>query len=123
MKLGNFSVSLAVKDINASRKFYEALGFSAVHGDPTNGWSIMKNGASIIGLFQGMIEKNTLTFNPGWDESGTKLESFDDIRQIQQNLKANGVQCSSEVDPNSKGPASFSLLDPDGNLIMIDQHV
>lgn len=123
MRLGNFSVSLAVKDINASRKFYGTLGFETVHGDPASGWSIMKNGASIIGLFQGMIEKNTLTFNPGWDEGGNKLESFDDIRQIQKSLKESGVRCLSDVDPSTKGPASFSLQDPDGNLILIDQHV
>jgi len=122
MQLGNFSVSLAVKDIEASRKFYEKFGFKGVMGDSKN-WLIMKNGDHVIGLFQGMFEKNMLTFNPGWDSNASPLQDFTDVRELQRQLKEQGVQFVAEADPNTKGPASFMAIDPDGNPILVDQHV
>lgn len=123
MKLGAFSVSLAVKDIAASRAFYEQLGFEVVHGDQAQNWLILRNGTTNIGLFQGMFEKNTLTFNPGWDQSAERLPDFDDVRDIQKQLKAADVPLVSEADEDSTGPASFVLMDPDGNPVLVDQHV
>lgn len=123
MKLGAFSVSLSVKDIYASKLFYENLGFSVFGGDLEKNYLIMKNGNALIGLFQGMFENNILTFNPGWDENAKKLSSFEDIREIQQNLKEKNMKFESEVAENTSGPASFVLLDPDGNAILVDQHV
>jgi catechol 2,3-dioxygenase-like lactoylglutathione lyase family enzyme len=123
MRLGNFSVSLAVKDIHASRAFYEKLGFSAIGGDAARNWLILRNGTCIIGLFQGMFEKNTLTFNPGWDGDGNTLADFDDVRDIQTSLESQGLSLITRADESSTGPASFLLLDPDGNPILIDQHV
>jgi catechol 2,3-dioxygenase-like lactoylglutathione lyase family enzyme len=123
MELGNFSVSLAVKDIAASRAFYEKLGFAVFGGDAANGWLIMKSPSCIIGLFQGMFDRNTLTFNPGWDAEGQALETFTDIRDIQKTLKAAGVAFVSEADETTTGPASCMVVDPDGNPILIDQHV
>jgi len=123
MELGAFSVSLSVKDIKASQVFYEKLGFQAIGGDVTQNWLILKNGAHVIGLFQGMFEKNILTFNPGWDQDGNTLASFTDIRDLQNKLKADGVEIEQEVDEGSNGPASFIIQDPDGNPILIDQHV
>ena len=123
MKLGCFSLSLTVKDINASKAFYEALGFEVFHGDVTQNWLIMKNGDYNIGLFQGMFEKNIMTFNPGWDQNASPVESFKDIREIQQSLKAAGIKIEKEVDESTSGPASFTVLDPDGNPVLIDQHV
>ena len=123
MDLGNFSVSLAVKDIHASRAFYEALGFTAFHDQTQHGWMILKNGDTVIGLFQGMFEKNILTFNPGWDASAQNVDPFTDVRQLQAQLKAAGVVLDSEVDPASgSGPGFFTLTDPDGNPILVDQH-
>jgi catechol 2,3-dioxygenase-like lactoylglutathione lyase family enzyme len=123
MELGNFSVSLAVKDIAASRAFYEKLGFAVFGGDAANGWLIMKSPSCMIGLFQGMFDRNTLTFNPGWDAEGQALETFTDIRDIQKTLKAAGVAFVSEADETTTGPASCMVVDPDGNPILIDQHV
>ena len=123
MNLGNFSVSLAVKDLAVSRTFYEKLGFAAFGGDAEQGWLIMKSPSCVIGLFQDMFEKNTLTFNPGWDEAGQALDSFTDVREIQKTLKADGVEFTSEADESSTGPASCMVIDPDGNPILIDQHV
>jgi predicted enzyme related to lactoylglutathione lyase len=123
MNLGNFSVSLAVKDIEASKQFYEKLGFKVFHGDITQKWLILKNGEHVIGLFQGMFEKNILTFNPGWDSNAQKLPSFTDIRELQRQLKAQGVQLQQEADESTSGPASFIAVDPDGNPILVDQHV
>jgi hypothetical protein len=123
MRLGNFSVSLAVKDIHHSRAFYEKLGFRAVGGDAAKNWLILQNATCTIGLFQGMFEKNTLTFNPGWDHDCNTLPDFDDVRDIQQSLKNQGLPLLTEADESSTGPASFLLLDPDGNPILIDQHV
>jgi len=123
MQLGNFSVSLAVKDIQASKSFYEKLGFTVFGGDQAQNWLIMKNGEHVIGLFQGMFEKNALTFNPGWDSDANTLDSFTDIRELQRKLKAAGVELISEADESSSGPASFTLVDPDGNPILFDQHV
>ena len=123
MQLGAFSVSLSVKDINASKEFYENLGFSVFAGDIEKNYLIMKNGSSIIGLFQGMFENNILTFNPGWDENANTLEEFDDVRAIQRHLKSKGVKLETEADEHTEGPASFVVLDPDGNAILIDQHV
>ncbi len=123
MRLGNFSVSLAVKDIQASRAFYEKLGFCAIGGDAANNWLILQNETCTIGLFQGMFEKNTLTFNPGWDNAGNTLPEFDDVRDIQKSLRSQGLSPLTEADASSTGPASFLLLDPDGNPILIDQHV
>jgi len=123
MELGNFSVSLAVKDIAVSREFYEKLGFAAIGGDPGQGWLIMQCPSCIIGLFQGMFEKNVLTFNPGWDSAGTERKGFTDIREIQRMLKAKGVTFVTEADETTTGPASCTILDPDGNPILLDQHV
>ena len=122
MKLGAFSVSLSVKDINASKAFYEALGFTKFAGDINKNYVIMKNELALIGLFQGMFQNNILTFNPGWDENAQNLENFDDIREIQQHLKSSNIQLTAEVDENTAGPASIMLTDPDGNVIYIDQH-
>ena len=123
MKLGVFSVSLNVKDIHASKEFYETLGFKVFAGDIEKNYLIMKNEGSLIGLFQGMFENNILTFNPGWDANAQKLEGFDDVREIQQKLKEKGIKLESEADEKTKGPASLIVLDPDGNPILIDQHV
>ncbi|WP_394186278.1 VOC family protein [Metabacillus halosaccharovorans] len=122
MKLGAFSVSLSVKDINKSKSFYENLGFEVLGGDITQNWLIMKNDSSVIGLFQGMFEDNILTFNPGWNQNAENLDSFTDIRDIQKQLKAKGMNLTSEADETTEGPASFTIKDPDGNLILIDQH-
>ena len=123
MKLGAFSISLSVKDIHASKEFYEHLGFTVFAGDIEKNYLIMKNGNSLIGLFQGMFENNILTFNPGWDENAQKMEVFDDVRDIQKSLKEKGVAFSSEADESSSGPESFVIVDPDGNTILLDQHV
>jgi hypothetical protein len=123
MELGAFSVSLAVKDIETSRLFYEKLGFSAFMGDQAQNWLIMKNGDHVIGLFQGMFEKNILTFNPGWNSDAQQLSEFTDIREVQRQLKGRGLTLISQADENSTGPASFMLVDPDGNTILVDQHV
>ena len=122
MKLGAFSVSLSVKDINKSKSFYENLGFQDFGGDITQNWLIMKNESCIIGLFQGMFEKNILTFNPGWNENAENLDSFTDIRDLQKQLKEKGIKMLSEADETSEGPASFTIEDPDGNTILVDQH-
>ena len=123
MELGAFSVSLAVKDINASKEFYEKLGFAVFAGDASQNWLILKNGDHAIGLFQGMFEKNILTFNPGWDSNAQSLDSFTDVRELQRRLKEQGVEFTSEADETTTGPASFVVVDPDGNPILIDQHV
>lgn len=123
MELGNFSVSLAVKDITASKTFYEKLGFTVFMGDQAQNWLILKNGDTVIGLFQDMFPSNILTFNPGWDKNAQPLPEFTDIRDLQRQLKAAGVQLMSEADESTSGPASLMLLDPDGNTILIDQHV
>ncbi len=123
MELGAFSISLAVKDIQASRAFYEKLGFTIFGGDAAHNWLILKNGEHVIGLFQGMFEKNMLTFNPGWDSSARKLEAFTDVRELQRQLKAQGVTLASEADESTSGPAYIMLVDPDGNPILVDQHV
>ncbi len=123
MKLGAFSVSLAVKDIQVSIAFYKKLGFESFGGDVSQNWVILKNGSTIIGLFQGMFEKNTLTFNPGWDGDAQPLEDYTDIRELQRMLLAEGMQLAGEVDENSSGPGSVVVIDPDGNPILLDQHV
>jgi lactoylglutathione lyase len=123
MELGNFSISLTVKDIKASRQFYETLGFTAFMGDAAKNWLIMKNGDHVIGLFQGMFEKNIMTFNPGWDSNARQLDAFTDVRELQRRLKAQGVKLAKEADESTTGPASFVVMDPDGNQIVIDQHV
>ena len=123
MDLGTFSISLAVKNLEASRSFYEKLGFQVFAGDASQNWLILKNGDHAIGLFQGMFEKNILTFNPGWDSSAQKLDVFTDVRDLQRQLKAKGVALQTEADETSTGPASFMIVDPDGNPILIDQHV
>jgi len=122
-KLGAFSVSLTVKDILASKAFYEMLGFKEFHGDIAQNWLIMKNGDTVIGLFHGMFEKNMLTFNPGWDSNAQSLDPYTDVRELQRRLKAHGVQLISEADESTTGPASFLVTDPDGNPILFDQHV
>jgi catechol 2,3-dioxygenase-like lactoylglutathione lyase family enzyme len=122
MDLGAFSISLAVKDIETSRDFYQKIGFEVVGGDVSQNWLIMRNGDHTIGLFQGMFEKNMLTFNPGWDKNGTNLETFTDIRILQKRLKEQGLAFASQADEDSAGPASFMLVDPDGNPILVDQH-
>jgi catechol 2,3-dioxygenase-like lactoylglutathione lyase family enzyme len=123
MQLGAFSVSLAVKDIEASRAFYQKLGFESFGGDASQNWLILKNGDHVIGLFQGMFEKNILTFNPGWDQSAQNVDSFTDVRDLQRQLAAKGVTFQQQADENSTGPASFVVTDPDGNPILVDQHV
>ncbi len=123
MDLGAFSVSLSVKDIDLSRQFYEKLGFTVFGGDQSQNWLIMKNGDTIIGLFQGMFEKNILTFNPGWDQDAQPLTEFTDVRDLQKQLKEKGIEFSSETDESTTGPASFVIVDPDGNPILVDQHV
>jgi catechol 2,3-dioxygenase-like lactoylglutathione lyase family enzyme len=123
MELGNFSLSLAVKDLGISRTFYEKLGFAVIGGDADQGWLILQSPSCVIGLFQGMFEKNTLTFNPGWDAKGETLETFTDVRDLQKQLKASGATFLSEADETTSGPASCILIDPDGNPVLIDQHV
>jgi catechol 2,3-dioxygenase-like lactoylglutathione lyase family enzyme len=123
MELGAFSISLAVKDIGTSKEFYEKLGFKVFGGDASQNWLIMKNGDHVIGLFHGMFEKNTLTFNPGWDNNARELDSFTDVRELQRHLKEQGVELISEADESTSGPASFIAVDPDGNPILVDQHV
>lgn len=121
--LGAFSVSLAVKDVQTSRAFYEKLDFEMVGGDAAQNWLILRNGTVTVGLFQGMFDRNILTFNPGWDEKAQPIAEFIDIREHQRRLKSNGVQLTSEADENGAGPASLMLIDPDGNPILVDQHV
>jgi len=123
MKLGAFSISLSVKDLQASKAFYEKLGFSVFGGNAEQNWLIMKNGDHIIGLFQGMFENNILTFNPGWDQNAQPLESFTDVRDIQRQLKAQGIKIQTEADESTSGPASVVIVDPDGNQILLDQHI
>jgi catechol 2,3-dioxygenase-like lactoylglutathione lyase family enzyme len=123
MQLGAFSVSLAVKDLAASRAFYEKLGFTVFGGDASQNWLILKNGDCVIGLFQGMFDQNILTFNPGWDGNAQKLGTFTDVRELQRQLKAQGVVLTTEADESTTGPASFVAVDPDGNPILVDQHV
>jgi catechol 2,3-dioxygenase-like lactoylglutathione lyase family enzyme len=122
IKLGVFSVSLSVKDLEASKAFYEKLGFLVFGGGMEKNYLIMKNGNALIGLFQGMFEGNILTFNPGWDEEAKNMDDFDDIREIQRHLKENGISLTSEADENTSGPANLMLTDPDGNVILLDQH-
>ncbi|MFJ3960737.1 VOC family protein [Streptomyces sp. NPDC090036] len=123
MDLGAFSVSLTVRDLDASKAFYENLGFTVFGGNPEQKWLILKNGDVVIGLFVGMFERNMLTFNPGWDANASALESFTDIRDVQRRLKARGVELLTEVDESGSGPGSFLILDPDGNPVLFDQHV
>ncbi len=123
MELGAFSISLSVKDIKASKQFYEHLGFEVFAGDLEKNYLIMKNGNALIGLFQGMFDNNVLTFNPGWDENASRLDKFHDVREIQKHLKSKNLKLESEVNESTSGPASIVLLDPDGNTILIDQHV
>lgn len=123
MKLGAFSVSLAVKDLEASRAFYEKLGFEPFAGDAAQNWLILKNGDCVIGLFQGMFERNILTFNPGWDAEARPLEEFTDVRDLERELEARGVDFQTRTEGSSSGPASFMVVDPDGNPILVDQHV
>lgn len=123
MQLGTFSISLAVKDLEASRQFYEKLGFSRFAGDPSQNWLIVKNGEHVIGLFQGMFERNILTFNPGWDSNAQPLATFTDVRDLQRQLRASGLQFASEADEHTTGPASFMVVDPDGNTVLFDQHL
>jgi len=123
MELGNFSVSLAVKDIEASKLFYQKLGFTVFMGDQSRHWLILKNGDHAIGLFQGMFDTNILTFNPGWNSDAQPLSDFTDVRELQRQLKERGVHMLSEADESSTGPASFMIVDPDGNTILVDQHV
>lgn len=123
MELGAFSISLAVNDLQASKAFYEKLGFTVFGGDADQYWLMMRNGDHVIGLFQGMFDDNILTFNPGWDQDAQKLESFIDVRDLQRELKAKGIEFASEADETTTGPGSFIIVDPDGNPILIDQHV
>ena len=123
MNLGNFSVSLAVKDLAASRAFYEAFGFSQVGGDAAQGWLILRNGDTVIGLFQGMFDRNMLTFNPGWDRECNTVPGFTDVRELQKQLKAKGIALAVEADESTTGPAHLFAIDPDGNPVMLDQHV
>ena len=123
MELGAFSISLAVQDLQASRTFYEKFGFEVFGGDASQNWLILKNGDHTIGLFQGMFERNTLTFNPGWDSTAGALDAFTDVRELQRQLKAEGVELENEADESTTGPASFIAVDPDGNPILVDQHV
>lgn len=122
MDLGAFSISLTVQDIDASRRFYEALGFEELGGDVSEGWLILRNGEHVLGLFHGMFERNILTFNPGWNQAAEPVEEFTDIRDLQRSLKAAGLVFEQEADEDSTGPASFVLLDPDGNPVLVDQH-
>ncbi|KOU72763.1 glyoxalase [Streptomyces sp. XY66] len=122
MDLGAFSVSLSVRDIEASRAFYEKLGFTALGGDPAQNWLILRNGDHVIGLFQGMFEKNMLTLNPGWDQSAASVGSCTDVRELQRELKARGVEFLTEADESGSGPGSFLVLDPEGNPVLVDQH-
>lgn len=123
MKLGAFSISLTVKDLNASKEFYEKIGFTVFAGQFERNYLIMKNGNALIGLFQGMFDKNILTFNPGWDENADSLSDFDDVRKIQEHLKSEKIELTKEADGSTSGPESIMLIDPDGNPILIDQHV
>jgi lactoylglutathione lyase len=123
MELGAFSISLSVRDLEASRAFYEKLGFSQFHGDASQGWLIVRNGSTVIGLFQGMFERNTLTFNPGWDGNAQPVDAFTDVRELQRRLKDAGVEIETEVDESGSGPGYFIVNDPDGNPIFVDQHV
>ena len=123
MQLGAFSISFAVKDIAASAAFYENLGFNRFGGDITQNWLILKNGETVIGLFQGMFEKNMLTFNPGWNQDAAAVDGFTDVRELQRELRANGTEFLSEADEETTGPASFMVVDPDGNPVLVDQHV
>ena len=123
MDLGTFSISLTVKDLGASLAFYENFGFTVFAGEASQGWLILKNGTHVIGLFQGMFEKNILTFNPGWDSNAQKLATFTDVRELQRQLRAQGVQFQQQADETTTGPASFVVVDPDGNPILFDQHV
>lgn len=123
MELGTFSVSLAVKDIHASLAFYEKFGFKIFGGDINQNWLILQNGTCTIGLFQGMFDKNILTFNPGWDANAQQLDSFTDVRELQRQLMANGIELTQEADESTTGPAHFTVVDPDGNPILVDQHV
>lgn len=123
MQLGAMSISLAVKDLDASRSFYEKFGFTVFMGNPAQNWLILKNGSHVIGLFQGMFEKNILTFNPGWDSNAQTLPSFTDVRELQRQLKARGLELQPEADESTNGPGSFMAVDPDGNPILVDQHV
>ena len=122
MELGAFSVSLSVKDIAASRAFYEALGFAEVGGKQSQNWLILRNGTTTIGLFQGMFEGNLMTFNTGWDAEAKNLEEFTDIRELQRQLVASGIELTTKADESTTGPASITLSDPDGNAILLDQH-
>ncbi len=123
MELGAFSVSLSVKDLASSREFYEKLGFRPVGGDPDQNWQILRNGNVTIGLFHGMFEGNILTFNPGWDSQARPVDDFTDVRELQRRLKAQGLEMTAEVDESGSGPASFVVVDPDGNAILVDQHL
>ena len=123
MKVGAFSISLTVKNINASREFYEKLGFTVFGGDASENWLIMKNESCVIGLFQGMFDKNILTFNPGWNENAEKMDSFTDIREIKKKVEEQGIPVEDMAETGPEGPASFTVTDPDGNPILFDQHV
>ncbi len=123
MELGAFSISLAVKDIEASRAFYEKFGFTAFGGDASQNWLILKNGDCVIGIFKGMFEQNILTFNPGWNGEAQALDTFTDVRELQRRLRAQGVEFQTEADENTTGPGYFIVVDPDGNPILVDQHV
>lgn len=123
MNLGNFSLSLAVKDLAASRRFYEALGFKVYAGEPAHNYLILRNGNATVGLFQGMFDKNMLTFNPGWDADCNKLAEFTDVRELQRRLREQGIEPATPADTSTTGPASFVVIDPDGNPVLVDQHV
>jgi catechol 2,3-dioxygenase-like lactoylglutathione lyase family enzyme len=123
VELGAFSLSLAVRDLEASRVFYAKLGFEVFGGDASQNWLILKNGTTVIGLFQGMFERNMLTFNPGWDSNASRLETFTDVRDLQRELVARGLELATEADEATTGPASFVVIDPDGNPVLVDQHV
>ncbi len=122
MKLGAFSISLNVKDIAASKAFYGKLGFEPFGGDEAQGWLMLRNGDTVIGLFGGFLKANTLTFNPGWDQQAQNLDDFEDVRDLQKRLKADGIAFETEADESTTGPASFVIMDPDGNPILVDQH-
>lgn len=122
MELGAFSISLSVQDLETSKQFYQKLGFEVFGGDPAHNYLMMKNGSHVIGLFQGMFEDNILTFNPGWDQAGKPVDTYTDVRELQKALKAQGVEIQNEADETTSGPASFVVIDPDGNPILIDQH-